>query len=93
MVPTPAEGYYAADYPEDEVASDDEYDRGAYGYRHGGSDDEQWESGPEDWSDGDDAMQNPWKKFPWMRSSQGAAVDKDDDDEEISTRLSSSRRS
>ncbi|KAG9929085.1 hypothetical protein KCV02_g8517, partial [Aureobasidium melanogenum] len=38
-----AEGYYAADYPEDEVASDDEYDRGAYGYRHGGSDDEQWE--------------------------------------------------
>jgi hypothetical protein len=81
MIPTPSEGYYAADYPEDEVASDDEYDRGAYGYRHGGSDDEHWESGPEDWSDGDDVMQNPWKKFPWMRSSQGAAVDKDDDEE------------
>ncbi|KAI4720668.1 hypothetical protein E4T48_03147 [Aureobasidium sp. EXF-10727] len=75
-----AEGYYAADYPEDEVASDDEHDRGAYGYRHGGSDDEQWESDPDEWSDGDDAMQNPWKKFPWMRSSQGAAGEHDDEE-------------
>ncbi|CAD0110044.1 unnamed protein product [Aureobasidium uvarum] len=70
-------GYYAADYPEDEVASDDEYDRGAYGYRHGGSDDEQWESDPDEWSDGDEAMQNPWKKFPWMRSSQSASGEQD----------------
>ncbi|KAH0273279.1 hypothetical protein KCU91_g6062, partial [Aureobasidium melanogenum] len=75
-----AEGYYAADYPEDEVASDDEYDRGAYGYRHGGSDDEQWESDPEKWSDGDEAMQNPWKRYPWMRSSHGAGGEQDDEE-------------
>ncbi|KAH0373299.1 hypothetical protein KCU65_g622, partial [Aureobasidium melanogenum] len=75
-----AEGYYAADYPEDEVASDDEYDRGAYGYRHGGSDDEQWESDPEEWSDGDEAMQNPWKKYPWMRCSHAAGDEQDDEE-------------
>ncbi|KAI5246615.1 hypothetical protein E4T43_02684 [Aureobasidium subglaciale] len=75
-----AEGYYAADYPEDEVASDDEFDRGAYGYRHGGSDDEQWASDPDEWSDGDEAMQNPWKKFPWMRSAQANADEQDDEE-------------
>ncbi|KAK4985604.1 hypothetical protein LTR50_005869 [Elasticomyces elasticus] len=39
-----AEDYYGADYPEDEVASDDEFGEGAYGYRHGGSDDEEWDT-------------------------------------------------
>ena len=40
-----AEGYYGADYPEDELASDDEHDRDLYRYRShgGGSDDEEWE--------------------------------------------------
>ncbi|QDS74684.1 hypothetical protein FKW77_000269 [Venturia effusa] len=38
-----AEDYYGADYPEDEVAEDDEYDRGAYEeYRKYASDDEEW---------------------------------------------------
>ncbi|TID14664.1 hypothetical protein E2P81_ATG08619 [Venturia nashicola] len=41
-----AEDYYGADYPEDEVAEDDEYDRGAYEeYRKYASDDEQWGNG------------------------------------------------
>ncbi|KJZ78944.1 hypothetical protein HIM_01717 [Hirsutella minnesotensis 3608] len=39
-----AENYYTADYPEDEVASDDEYGRHAYGYRNGvASDDEEFD--------------------------------------------------
>ena len=47
-----AEDYYGADYPQDEVASDDEFDRDAYIYRRGGE--EEWdeergvESGDED---------------------------------------------
>jgi hypothetical protein len=34
-----AEDYYAADYPEDEVASDDEYGRDDYHYRTGNASD------------------------------------------------------
>ncbi|QIX00839.1 hypothetical protein AMS68_006356 [Peltaster fructicola] len=38
-----AEDYYAADYPEDELASDDEYDNNAYNFRRrANSDVEQW---------------------------------------------------
>ncbi|KID80016.1 uncharacterized protein G6M90_00g013680 [Metarhizium brunneum] len=36
-----AENYYTADYPEDEVDSDDEYGRDAYVYRHGNNSDEE----------------------------------------------------
>lgn len=35
----PAENYYTADYPDDEVDSDDEYDRMAYYYRTGNASD------------------------------------------------------
>ncbi|KAF2015519.1 hypothetical protein BU24DRAFT_491755 [Aaosphaeria arxii CBS 175.79] len=35
-----AEDYYANDYPEDEMSSEDEFDRGAYNYFHGESDEE-----------------------------------------------------
>ncbi|GAB7339751.1 hypothetical protein MBLNU457_6313t1 [Dothideomycetes sp. NU457] len=73
-----AEDYYGADYPEDEVASDDEYNQGAYGYRHGGSDDEQWDSETGTYSDEEDAMKNPWKKAPWLRATK----DEDDEDDE-----------
>ncbi|KPM43520.1 hypothetical protein AK830_g3033 [Neonectria ditissima] len=39
-----AEGHYTADYPEDEVDSDDEYGRQPYGYRNGNaSDDEEFD--------------------------------------------------
>ncbi|KAG5959902.1 hypothetical protein E4U58_004817 [Claviceps cyperi] len=39
-----AENYYAADYPENEVDSDDEFGRQAYMYRHGNnSDDEEFD--------------------------------------------------
>lgn len=76
--PPPAEGYYGADYPEDEVASDDEFGRGAYGYRHAASDDEQWDSDTGAWSEEEDTMQNPWKKQPWMRSAKPAGLSDDE---------------
>ncbi|KIW02100.1 uncharacterized protein PV09_06590 [Verruconis gallopava] len=38
-----AEDYYGADYPEDEVASDDEYDRDAYQYRKNADDLEEFD--------------------------------------------------
>lgn len=71
-----AEGYYGADYPEDEVASDDEYGGGAYGYRRHDSDDEQWdhhegdaefgqlESSDEDVATG--GIGTAWKRTPWL---------------------------
>merc|ERR1711981_1292157 len=38
-----AEDYYGADYPEDEVASDDEYDRDVYQYRRNADDLEEFD--------------------------------------------------
>ncbi|KAF4581866.1 Transcription factor Iwr1 [Ophiocordyceps camponoti-floridani] len=38
-----AENHYTADYPEEEVESDDEFDRRAYDYRCGASDDEEFD--------------------------------------------------
>lgn len=53
--PHTAEDYYGADYPEDEVAEDDEYDRGAYEeYRKYASDNEEWGNGPD--SDDEDGV-------------------------------------
>ena len=75
-----AEDYYGADYPEDEVASDDELGQGAYGYRHGGSEDEQWDSETGTFSDEEDAMRNPWRKAPWLKT--GGRVGGDDGDDE-----------
>ncbi|KAM0559581.1 hypothetical protein ACHAPJ_004105 [Fusarium lateritium] len=47
-----AENYYTADYPEDEVESDDEYGRHPYGYRNGNaSDDEEFDNTYYDESD------------------------------------------
>lgn len=78
-----AEGYYGADYPEDEVASDDEFGAGAYGYRRGDSDDEQWDR--EAWSEGEDEIGEPWKRMPWINApgmgGPGRVRDDDDNDE------------
>ncbi len=38
-----AEDYYGNDYPEDELESDDEFDREVYKYRNGRSDDEEFD--------------------------------------------------
>lgn len=84
-----AENYYAADYPEDEVESDDEYGMGAYQkYRRhgGGSDDEEF--GSEDEADVDedgiDTVRYPWAQQ--LRATGGvrrdAEYDKSDQDED-----------
>ncbi|EMC99052.1 hypothetical protein BAUCODRAFT_31335 [Baudoinia panamericana UAMH 10762] len=58
-----AEDFYGADYPDDELASDDEHDRGAYGYRaHGASDDEEWNSDTGAYSDDEWNKLYPWRK-------------------------------
>ncbi|MCJ1390117.1 hypothetical protein MMC18_002975 [Xylographa bjoerkii] len=58
-----AEDYYANDYPEDEVNSDDEYGRGAYRYRHADSDDEEYDEAAVSYSDEEDTK--PWKRGLW----------------------------
>ena len=53
-----AENHYTADYPEDEVDSEDEYNRNAYLFRHDASDDEEFDATgfAGNGSDSDDSM-------------------------------------
>lgn len=60
-----AENYYTADYPDDEVDSDDEYNRHAYDYRNGNASDlEEFDERDEgyvlDYGDGDDDTPVPF---------------------------------
>ncbi|KAL8944634.1 MAG: hypothetical protein Q9216_000331 [Gyalolechia sp. 2 TL-2023] len=54
-----AEGYYGNDYPEDELDSDDEYDRDTYKHWHGPFDEEGCEDSI-DWSDDEPIGKNGW---------------------------------
>lgn len=54
-----AENYYAADYPDDEVASDDEYGRIPYSFRNGNDSDHE-ENVYNDDEDGDDEDRPSW---------------------------------
>ncbi|KAK4623861.1 hypothetical protein CLAFUW4_05995 [Fulvia fulva] len=82
-----AEDWYGADYPDDEVASDDEYGRNAYGYRAHGSDNEEWDADTGNFSDDEyERQMNPWrKKIPEKFSGyltgavKGVAEDEDED--------------
>lgn len=56
-----AENYYGADYPEDEVASDDELDLDAYKYYQGASNEEEYDADHGAWSD-DEETRYPWKR-------------------------------
>ncbi|KXL46485.1 MAG: hypothetical protein FE78DRAFT_166033 [Acidomyces sp. 'richmondensis'] len=58
-----AEDYYGADYPEDELPSDDEFDRNAYHFRNrGNSDEESWDEDTGAYSEDEyDRLMNPWK--------------------------------
>lgn len=83
-----AEDYYGADYPEEELDEDDEFNRNPYQYRNNGASDDE-EFGPDDpWSD-DTPNRHPWG--PWydrmMRNDNTLEVldgddDADDDDDE-----------
>lgn len=55
-----AEDFYGNDYPEDEVNSDDEFGRGAYNYRQGASDDEEFDEEEPSWSDEETNTKPPW---------------------------------
>lgn len=62
-----AEDWYGADYPDEELASDDEFGRSSdHGYRaHGAADDEEWDADTGNFSDEAelDRQMNPWKKL------------------------------
>lgn len=77
-----AEDHYTADYPEDEVDSDDEFDRNAYNYRNrNASDNEEWDEDDEvAFSDGEDT--DPWKGQPvWMRPTKVPKIGSDSDED------------
>lgn len=76
-----AEDHYTADYPEDEVDSDDEFDRNAYNYRNrNASDNEEYDEDDEvEFSDGE-GESNPWRRQPaWMRPAKAPSLDSDDE--------------
>ena len=68
-----AEDFYGNDYPEDEVDSDDEYGRGAYNYRLGVSDDEEYD-GFSTSSFGED------NNLTWKKSIRDSNVESDDEE-------------
>lgn len=63
-----AENHYTADYPDEEVDSDDEYGRNAYNYRtHNASDLEEYDENDATFSDDDtESTKYPWTDRPWM---------------------------
>ncbi|KAF2215243.1 hypothetical protein CERZMDRAFT_94657 [Cercospora zeae-maydis SCOH1-5] len=77
-----AEDWYGADYPDDEVASDDEFDRNAYGYRAGGSDNEEYEE--HTFSEDEYERQlNPWlKKTPQQFAKYFKEADRHEEGED-----------
>jgi hypothetical protein len=73
-----AENHYTADYPDEEVDSDDEYGRNAYNYRtHNASDLEEFDENDAVWSDDE----NEATKYPWMKRDVGRGVGIHDDDD------------
>lgn len=78
-----AENHYTADYPDEEVASDDEFDRNAYNYRTGNAsdleeyDEDEDEDGVALSDDEGDATRYPWKAKlkPWMKRPEKSILD------------------
>ena len=75
-----AENHYTADYPDEEVDSDDEFDRNAYNYRnHNASDLEEFDEDDATFSDDDsEATKYPWMNKPWLKKSTGTFMDDSD---------------
>ncbi|KUJ19517.1 uncharacterized protein LY89DRAFT_492938 [Mollisia scopiformis] len=82
-----AENHYTADYPDEEVDSDDEFDRNAYHYRtHNASDLEEFDGADdEDMTFSDDENEStkyPWmKKKPWLTNPKTEMAGDEDEDE------------
>jgi len=78
-----AEDYYGADYPEDELPSDDEFDRNAYHFRNRrGSDDETWDEDTGAYSEDEhDRMMDSWKSSRPPQDVSNSLVDEQERDE------------
>jgi hypothetical protein len=78
---TKAENHYTADYPDEEVDSDDEYGRNAYNYRtHNASDLEEFDQDDTTFSDDDEngSTRYPWAaNRAWQSRQLGTGVDVD----------------
>lgn len=76
-----AENHYTADYPDEEVDSDDEFDRNAYNYRnHNASDLEEFDEDDATFSDDEsEATKYPWMTKPWVKRSATDTVMDDSD--------------
>lgn len=78
--PLLAENYYGADYPEDELDFEDEYDEDPYKYRHGtASDEEEYDLENDVWSD-DESSSESGNTPSWHKSdSLRTPIDLNDD--------------
>ncbi|KAI9780448.1 MAG: hypothetical protein M1839_006722 [Geoglossum umbratile] len=77
-----AESFYANDYPEDEVDSEDEYNRGAYERFRTGNASDQEEFDAASWSGGDEGQ---GKGYEWLRrEGKGEGAGERAEDEEMS---------
>jgi hypothetical protein len=65
-----AENHHSTDYPDEEIASDDEYDRNPYLFRNrNASDEEEFDEDDATFSDEEDLGMKAWSKTPpWMRT-------------------------
>lgn len=80
-----AENHPSTDYPEDEVASDDEFGRGAYTYRRGGgaSDEEEWDVTV---ADADEGERGVTKGGMGVGMGMGAREDEEDEEDRLERR-------
>ncbi len=81
-----AENHYTADYPDEEVASDDEFDRNAYNYRTGNASDlEEYDELDDNdvalSDDEGDSTRYPWKAKSWMKRPEKSILDVDVDED------------
>lgn len=82
-----AEDHYTADYPDEEVESDDEFGRDAYQYQnHNAADLEEFDENDvlSDEEGEGDSMRYPWKtKEPaWLKKKAGEESDSDEDEDD-----------
>jgi hypothetical protein len=71
-----AENHYSADYPDEEVESDDEYGRNPYQYANNDDDDAAFS---DDSEEGIEGVKYPWTKKPaWLRKAEHGSDDEDE---------------
>lgn len=78
-----AENHPSTDYPDEEVASDDEYGANPYQYRNrNASDNEEYGADDARFSDDErEERKQPWERRPWKEAYSGKTADASDDEE------------